>query len=141
MKGYENMILHKLKYLLIISIILILLSPFSFAFYTGPDTTYVWSDNAVPTAVTDSNGNTDFLDLSCESAILIEQNSGNIIYEKNSHAKLRPASVTKIMTILLIMEALKDGKISYDTPITCSETASKMGGSQIWLEIRRNINC
>ena len=55
------------------------------------------------------------------------------MYEKNSHEKLRPASVTKIMTILLIMEALDRGDISLDTPIPCSENAASMGGSQIWL--------
>jgi D-alanyl-D-alanine carboxypeptidase (penicillin-binding protein 5/6) len=65
---------------------------------------------------------------------------GNILYEKNSHEKLRPASVTKIMTILLIMEALNNGQITYDTQISCSENAASMGGSQIWLEVRRNFN-
>ena len=82
----------------------------------------------------------DFLDLSCESAVLIEQTTGKVLYEKDPNRKLRPASVTKIMTILLIMEAIENGQINYDTKITCSENAANMGGSQIWLEVRRNFN-
>ncbi len=58
---------------------------------------------------------------------------GKVLYEKNSHEKLRPASVTKVMSILLIMEALDRGDITLDTTIPCSEHASSMGGSQIWL--------
>ena len=79
------------------------------------------------------------LNLNCGSAILIEQNSGKVLYEHNIHEKLRPASVTKVMTILLIMEALDNGKITLDTPIPCSENASKMGGSQIWLDTRETF--
>ncbi|MCI8309569.1 MAG: hypothetical protein HFJ45_05160 [Clostridia bacterium] len=66
---------------------------------------------------------------------------GTVLYEKSPHSKLRPASVTKIMTILLIMEAINKGQISYDTQISCSENAASMGGSQIWLEVRRKLNC
>lgn len=73
------------------------------------------------------------LDLKCKSAILIEADTGTILYEKNSHEKLRPASVTKVMTLLLIMESLDSGKISLDDKVGCSERARKMGGSQIWL--------
>ena len=73
------------------------------------------------------------LDLKCKSAILIEADTGTILYEKNSHEKLRPASVTKVMTLLLIMEAIDSGKISLDDMVGCSERARKMGGSQIWL--------
>lgn len=61
------------------------------------------------------------------------------MYEKDAHAKLRPASVTKIMTILLIMEAIGNGQITYDTKVTCSENASQMGGSQIWLEVGESL--
>ena len=73
------------------------------------------------------------LDLKCKSAILIEADTGTILYEKNSHEKLRPASVTKVMTLLLIMESIDSGKISLDDMVGCSERARKMGGSQIWL--------
>ena len=61
---------------------------------------------------------------------------GQILYEKNSHKQLRPASVTKIMSILLIMEALDSEKISLEDKVPCSEEAASMGGSQIWLEER-----
>ena len=111
-----------------------------FAVYVDEKTSYVWSDSTVETSTIDEEQK-DFLDLTCESAILIEQTTGAILYDKDSHAQLRPASVTKIMTILLIMEAIENGQINYDTKITCSENASSMGGSQIWLEVRRNFNC
>lgn len=65
---------------------------------------------------------------------------GKILYEKNSHEKLRPASVTKVMTILLIMEALDRGDITLDTQIPCSENASNMGGSQIWLDTTETLS-
>ena len=73
------------------------------------------------------------LDLDCKSAILLEADTGTILYEKNSHEQLRPASVTKVMTLLLIMESIDSGKISLDDMVSCSERARKMGGSQIWL--------
>lgn len=110
-----------------------------YAVYVDEDTEYVWSDSTVQTASTGEIPK-DFLDLSCESAILIEQTTGTVLYEKDPHIKLRPASVTKIMTVLLIMEAIHNGQINYDTKVTCSEEAASMGGSQIWLEVRRNIN-
>lgn len=69
-----------------------------------------------------------------KSAILIEQDTGTILYEKNIHEKLPPASMTKIMTMLLIMEALEDGKIQLDEKVVTSEYAASMGGSQIFLE-------
>lgn len=62
-----------------------------------------------------------------------------MLFEKDSHKKLRPASVTKIMSILLIMEALDRGDIALDTQIPCSENASSMGGSQIWLDSRETL--
>ena len=127
-----------IKACLIVFLISILLCPYAnYGYYYG-DAEYVWSENVVQTSNTDEGE--DFLDLTCESAILIEQTTGKILYEKASHEQLRPASVTKIMTILLIMEAIENGQITYETEITCSENASNMGGSQIWLEVRRNLN-
>lgn len=67
------------------------------------------------------------------SYILIEKETGTILCEENSHEKLAPASVTKIMTLLLIMEAMERGELSLDDTITASTYASKMGGSQIYL--------
>lgn len=79
------------------------------------------------------------LNLECESAILIEQHSGQILYEHNIHEQLRPASVTKIMSILLIMEEIEQGRLSYEDKIACSETARAMGGSQIWLDTTETL--
>lgn len=73
------------------------------------------------------------LDLTAKSAYLIEASTGNVLFSKNEHEQLGPASVTKVMTILLIMEAIDDGRISLDDMVGCSEKARKMGGSQIWL--------
>lgn len=71
---------------------------------------------------------------SANSAIMIEASTGKIIYDKNSHEKLPPASMTKIMTMLLIMENIDNGNIKWDDKVTASEYASSMGGSQIFLE-------
>ena len=69
-----------------------------------------------------------------QSAILMEQDSGSVLFEKNSHEKLPPASMTKIMTLILIMEAIDKGKISWNDKIRVSDYAASMGGSQIFLE-------
>ncbi|WP_223702435.1 D-alanyl-D-alanine carboxypeptidase family protein [Sutcliffiella deserti] len=71
---------------------------------------------------------------SAKSAILIERDTGQVLYEKNGHEKLPPASMTKIMTMLLIMEAIEEGKLTWDEKIRTSEYAASMGGSQIFLE-------
>ncbi|WP_028561355.1 D-alanyl-D-alanine carboxypeptidase family protein [Paenibacillus pinihumi] len=71
---------------------------------------------------------------SARSAILLDADSGTIIYEKNSHDKLPPASITKVMTMLLIMEALDQGQLKWTDKVTTSEYAASMGGSQIFLE-------
>lgn len=68
------------------------------------------------------------------SAILLERDTGKVLYEKNSKEQLPPASMTKIMTMLLIMEAIDKGKLSWDEKIRTSEFAASMGGSQIFLE-------
>ena len=70
---------------------------------------------------------------------MIEQHTGKILYSYNAHEKLRPASVTKLMSLYLIMEALNQGKIGYDTKIPCSEHAESMGGSQIWLSTSEEL--
>lgn len=74
------------------------------------------------------------LEVSAPSAVLMEKETGTALYEKDAHAKLEPASVTKVMTLLLTMEAIDAGRLSYDTVITASAHACSMGGSQIWLE-------
>ncbi|SHI56457.1 D-alanyl-D-alanine carboxypeptidase (penicillin-binding protein 5/6) [Geosporobacter subterraneus DSM 17957] len=73
-------------------------------------------------------------DVDAKSAILMDASTGKILYEKNIHDKLPPASVTKIMTMLLAMEALEIKQISLEDKVIISERASKMGGSQLYLE-------
>lgn len=76
----------------------------------------------------------DALKLDCRSAILMEASTGEVLYEMNADEALPPASVTKVMTLLLVMESIEDGRISLDETVTASEHACSMGGSQIYLE-------
>ncbi len=106
---------------------------------------YIWStlantNSETSSVIVSSDVSSNSLNLESTSAILIEQSSGQILYEQNCHEQLRPASVTKVMSILLIMEALERGDVSLDTPIPCSENARSMGGSQIWLDPRENLS-
>lgn len=159
--------MHNLNRLFIISFITLLLFIFSVSsicFAYSPNS-FVWSSSLLTEDVSSSSlyennslnvnsnnensnssietslevKNSNFLNLESGSAILIDQNSGKVLYEHNSHEQLRPASVTKVMTILLIMEALDSGKISLTDKIPCSENASNMGGSQIWLDVREEL--
>lgn len=93
------------------------------------------SDIAVPidSTVTDAVIGTQ-LDIKAKSAILMEVNTGKILYEQNADEQLPPASITKIMSLLLIMEAIDSGNMALEDVITASENACSMGGSQIWLE-------
>lgn len=107
----------------------------------GASEEFVWSSDEVTSSV-NANASSDgspLLNLECGGAVLIEQNSGKVLYDHHMHEKLKPASVTKVMTILLIMEALDSGKITLDTKIPCSENARSMGGSQIWLDTREML--
>lgn len=83
----------------------------------------------------EQGGNTVKLDIESPSALLMELNSGQILYEKDADTARRPASVTKIMTMLLAFEALDSGKFKLDDMITVSEHAAGMGGSQVYLEV------
>lgn len=74
------------------------------------------------------------LDIKAKSVVLMEPNTGKVLYESNSDEKLPPASITKIMSLLLVMEAIDRGDITLETVVTASEHACSMGGSQIWLE-------
>ena len=74
------------------------------------------------------------LTVNAKAALLMEPITGRILLEQNAHEPLEPASVTKIMTMLLIFEALDQGKINWDDTVTCSDHAASMGGSQIYLE-------
>ena len=125
--------MHYLKKIISFFTILIILGT-QMAFATE---SFIWSDTTEQTSGEQATDN--FLGLESGSAILIEQNSGKVLYEHNIHEPLRPASVTKIMSILLIMEALDSGRISLTDTVPCSEKARSMGGSQIWLNENENL--
>lgn len=86
-----------------------------------------WAQEIVPATAAD-------FDVSCQAAILIDEDSGTVLYEKNADEQRPIASITKVMTLLLTFEALEEGKISLDDYVPVSEHAYSMGGSQIWLE-------
>lgn len=137
--------INKFLFSLVISFILlntVLISCFA------EETSYVWSPEVVGTTSnitadteeTNSEVSSDNpLSLESGSTILIEQSTGQILYAHNIHEQLRPASVTKVMSILLIMEAVDSGKISLTDTVPCSENAASMGGSQIWLDPRETL--
>ena len=75
------------------------------------------------------------LEVPGKSAILMDVATGTVLFENNSHAKLAPASVTKVMTMLLIMEAIDSGRIGWNDTVTASEAAAAKGGSQVYLKV------
>ena len=87
----------------------------------------VFDDSVIPTTA-------EGLDIPAPSAILMEKETGTVLYEKNADQRLKPASVTKVMTILLIVEAVDNGTLSLGDTITVSAYAAGMGGSQVFLE-------
>ncbi|AST59115.1 D-alanyl-D-alanine carboxypeptidase [Thermoanaerobacterium thermosaccharolyticum] len=87
------------------------------------------------TIITEDIAYADNFDLKSKSAILMDASTGKVLYEKNSHEELPPASVTKVMTMLLVMEALDSGKIKTTDKVVTSEHAFDMGGTQIYLEV------
>ena len=94
-----------------------------------PDPAVLVSAPAMETAVTSGS-----LALNCRAAVLIEPESGRVLYEKSPDEKMPIASITKLMTLLLTFEAIHGGKLTLDTLVPVSEHAYHMGGSQIWLE-------
>lgn len=114
-------------------VITLSISLYSFGAYNSFTWTTLADTISVSNTLESIEENSNPLNLDCGSCILMEQSTGQILYSYNAHEKLKPASVTKIMSIYLIMEAISQGKINYDTKIPCSERAESMGGSQIWL--------
>ncbi|MEH7416047.1 D-alanyl-D-alanine carboxypeptidase family protein [Neobacillus drentensis] len=97
-------------------------------------TSFLLTSLWIPSAfAAEEKKNTDIVS-NVKSAILIERDTGTVLYEKNSNQELPPASMTKIMTMLLIMEAIDKGKLSWNEKVRASEYAASMGGSQIFLE-------
>ena len=163
----NSMFLNK-KIIKIVSFTLIFITIFMFSVvFASDDSIYVWSTETEPlttetsssaknTEDTSDGGNTTSTETSAEEntkdesnsntlnlesggAVLIEQTTGQVLYDHNMHEKLRPASVTKVMSILLIMEAVDSGQISLQDKVPCSENAAGMGGSQIWLEVGEEL--
>ena len=128
------------KHIKIVIILLCLIFMFP-SLCIASDSIYTWSSSvkSLSESIQTSSTPSSTLNLNVGSAILIEQSSGQVLYEQNMHQQLRPASVTKVMTILLIMEAIDSGRISYTDKIPCSEKAAGMGGSQIWLDVREEL--
>ena len=148
------------KIIIRVSSCLIFITIFMFSIVlAADDTLYVWSAETEPISVqtsgnavnneiveskeTSANENNEAtnnsLNLESGGAVLIEQTTGKVIYDHNMHEKLRPASVTKVMSILLIMRAIDSGQISLEDKVPCSENAAGMGGSQIWLEVGEEL--
>ena len=94
----------------------------------------LWTCVPIYAEPNDKTEHTVDLGLECRSAILIEAKTGKILYEQNADEALPPASVTKVMTLLLVMEAIEAGKLSYTDVLSASANACSMGGSQIYLE-------
>lgn len=119
-------------------VIFISINIFSFNISVFAEEMSVYKDDSSRfNAIVDIDKN---FDIPASSGILIEQSSGQVLYEKNPDQKMSPASITKVMTLLLTMESLKSGKISEEDMIKTSEHASSMGGSQIWLEVGEEMS-
>ena len=126
--------LNKKIYCKMICFVLLFTSMIPFTVVQATDeSAYVWSYITEPVTAEVSTSTDNSLNLESGSAVLMEQTTGQVLYEHNPHEQLRPASVTKVMSILLIMEAIDSGRISFTDKVSCSENARSMGGSQIWL--------
>lgn len=138
--------MNKIKLIFSILLIVFIISNVSLVCFAVDNTTYVWSPQEA-TSPTSSNINSivemqddNKLNLESGSAILVEQTTGQVLYSHNPHEQLRPASVTKVMSILLIMKQLASGKLNLTDQIPCSENAASMGGSQIWLDTTETLS-
>lgn len=100
-----------------------------FSYLCCLDSSAAWEENIPELAALD-----------CTSAVLMEAATGRVLYEQNADQDLPPASVTKVMTLLLVMEALEKGNISLDQMLTTSDNAASMGGSQIFLEVGEQMS-
>ena len=133
------------KSIILFLLIILAISSSSIAFTTS--SLYMWStyekkSEVSVSATLEENSqieNNNSLNLESVAAVLIEQTTGQVLYSHNAHEQLRPASVTKVMSILLIMEQIDSGNLSYTDTVSCSENARSMGGSQIWLDPRETL--
>lgn len=128
-KGMKRMFKRIVSILLALSLCIVCAAPVS----ADGNPLEVVSDEAVPTAA-------DVADIPAKSALLMDASSGRVLFEKNADEPMPPASITKIMTLLLVFEAIDKGELSYSDIITCSENANSMGGTQIWLEVGEQMS-
>lgn len=96
---------------------------------------YETQEDSDDSAGESETGGTAEIQVDSKSAILLEASSGRVIYEKDAYNEMAPASITKIMTLLLIFDAIDAGKITLDDQVSVSEHAASMGGSQVYLEV------
>lgn len=123
-------------YLKLLSVILAVTSLFSVCAKAAVSSECDISDIDIPISSEVTNAAIgETLDIKAKSAILMEVNTGEILYEMNADEVLPPASITKIMSLLLVMEAIQRGDMELEDVIYTSEHAASMGGSQIWLEV------
>ena len=129
--------MHMKRFFCLLTASLLLLSTLCcFALAGGSDATADGNGTVAPTV---SEGDAlpaaaDAPEIAAPSALLMDAATGTVLYEKNADARLAPASVTKVMTLLLVMEALDSGQIGWDDTVVASEAASAKGGSQVYLE-------
>ena len=129
--------MHMKRFFCLLTASLLLLSTLCcFALAGGSDATADGDGTVAPTV---SEGDAlpaaaDAPEIAAPSALLMDAATGTVLYEKNADARLAPASVTKVMTLLLVMEALDSGQIGWDDTVVASEAASAKGGSQVYLE-------
>lgn len=122
------------KFLCLFMTVIILICPLT---VNATDYEMPINDDALYTSADVSVEGNEF---DCKSVILMEANTGKIIYTQNADEALPPASVTKVMTLLLVMEAIDAGKIKLDDMVSVSERAASMGGSQIYLEVGEQMS-
>lgn len=120
------------KFISLLFCFILLFNCFSVAFASGGDLNEVYMQEEEEPLLT-VNLSAD-VDVSAKAYVLMDINTGTVLAANNENEKLYPASVTKIMTLLLVCEAINSGKLSFDETLVCSDTAAAKGGSQIWLE-------
>lgn len=128
------------KILSVIIVFSLMLVPLESFAQKSPDITVTseyLSDNMFENDISEdeeSAVNSSSLTVDCKAAILMDVETNTVLFEMNSNERLAPASITKIMSMLLVVEAIEQGKIDLNDNVICTENASSLGGSQIWLE-------
>lgn len=120
----------KRKIVAVFAALAVMCSMFSFNVYAETEESQESAESDTDTSENSANP----LNLTAKAAVLMNAETGQIVYALNSQQQLPEASITKIMTMLLVFEAYDAGRLKMDELVTCSEYAASMGGSQIWLE-------